>query len=957
MDDESSINSTPNPAINPLVSQEHVHLSPGANGILDVTPVNSFAAADDEPSPPSGHPERRNEEAFSSSSDGSDNNISDEGGSSRRSGGNESPVTSAPPIPNSLDDNDDNNQETEHGQTRERQSEWDKALRKGKPNTGHASKFFTEQKGDEDDFLSRADSNLLQEVSTAPSLDEKAVSTDTTTMKPAVAATKPAPSNSVTPVAASSSSITNYRPVGGNNKYLPGPTSVVSNSSGAPAAAASFAVMRPHPTDNLSAGVLPDVLIAMRQRIESLTLFDSDMMRLAATSDDDPMLQESIESLKRSFHQSISAAVLVSLSHKRYERRRLAAMEIEKVVRSLLHQGEVERVRAILLLLSDDYVRSTSEDAQSLFNVVKIMPVLAIQHFFILFEILRSLYADVDVDVRSGAELLDKKLKDVIVHAINSGTFTVEACVPVFARFVYIRNKATKRLTLTWLQELSEKLVGAPILEFLHLFLSGIFDMIGDPTAAIRLSALAFLQSVLPKILVLNTDTPLEENRMAVDFDKILQSLVTTMEHPDPFVRKVSMYWMSRIVKAHIGEDTTDQRSKIQDPEGSSSDVQEKSSVASAAAVSVRNSLPHVLPGVLLSIGDSYDGKVTGLGSNKDSFLPDQTTRSLAEQTNSCLQASVRRDGEAYVQHLDGFINALREELDSPGGMNSRHSTAVERTPYRMDVKLDGSGIERPGWFRESEDEGNPPVDDSLIMSRLCALHWIIVLYESVVPDLLKADYAKEFIYAIIHQFVHNPPKEIIEKSLEVLAKITKIVPGEEVDRISSQMAMTKLGNPAWASNGSGSEDVAPAIMNESSIDYALLILGADRKKQTCRDREVFWALIQLHSYNENLLQDLTGVITYMCKLQPSEFVMVSFAVELDRFIRKKSTPSKNENQSLNVVSHEEVPQKDLKFVSSFVQHMSHVLLNAEEAIDVRKSLKDCVGSKGSSERDRQMSR
>ena len=116
-------------------------------------------------------------------------------------------------------------------------------------------------------------------------------------------------------------------------------------------------------------------------------------------------------------------------------------------------------------------------------------------------------------------------------------------------------------MTLTWLQELSEKLVGAPILEFLHLFLSGIFDMIGDPTAAIRLSALAFLQSVLPKILVLNTDTPLEENRMAVDFDKILQSLVTTMEHPDPFVRKVSMYWMSRIVKAHIGEDTIDDKS------------------------------------------------------------------------------------------------------------------------------------------------------------------------------------------------------------------------------------------------------------------------------------------------------------------------------------------------------------------------------------------------------------
>lgn len=519
----------------------------------------------------------------------------------------------------------------------------------------------------------------------------------------------------------------------------------------------------------------------------------------------------------------------------------------------------------------------------------------------------------------------------------------------------FIVFQATKRLTLTWLQELSEKLVGAPILEFLHLFLSGIFDMIADPTVAIRQSALAFLQSVLPKILVLNTDTPLEENRMSVDFDKILQSLVTTMEHPDPFVRKVSMYWMSRIVKAHIGEDPVDE-SDLNDPEAPS--APEKSPIASAATVSVRNSVPHVLPGILLSIGDTYDNKAAGTGSSKDSFLPDQTTRSLAEQTNSCLQTSVRRDGEAYVQHLDGFIVALREELDSPGGMNSRHSAAVDRAPYRMDVNVDGTGIERPGWFRASEDEAKPSADDSLIMSRLCALHWIFVLYESVVPDLLKADYAREFVYAIIHQFVHNPPKEIVYKSLEVLAKITVPVTGEEVNRMVKVVSLSKLNNPSWASASSGADDGPEIPMTEPSIEYALTILGSDRKKLSSRDREVFWALIQLHSYNENLLQDLTSVITYMCKLQPSEFVMVSFAVELDRFIRKKTAKRKTENESPNTPSSAiEVSQKDLMFVSSVVQHMSHVLLNAEEASDVREALKDCVGSKGNSERDRQLSR
>jgi hypothetical protein len=91
------------------------------------------------------------------------------------------------------------------------------------------------------------------------------------------------------------------------------------------------------------------------------------------------------------------------------------------------------------------------------------------------------------------------------------------------------------------------------------------------------------------------------------------------------------------------------------------------------------------------------------------------------------------------VQHLDGFIVALREELDSPGGLSARNAPAVERTPYRMDVAQDGTGIESRGWFRASNDTKDRS-DDSMIMSRLCALHWVIVLYESVVPDVLKAD-------------------------------------------------------------------------------------------------------------------------------------------------------------------------------------------------------------------------
>jgi hypothetical protein len=138
------------------------------------------------------------------------------------------------------------------------------------------------------------------------------------------------------------------------------------------------------------------------------------------------------------------------------------------------------------------------------------------------------------------------------------------------------------------------------------------------------------------------------------------------------------------------------------------------------------------------SIGDTFHTKAT----TKDSFLPGQTTHALAEQTSACLQYAVRRDGKAYVQHLDSFIVALREELDSPGGLNGRNAPAIERKPYRIDVKQDGTGIESQGWFRASQETKEADVD-SMVMSRLCALHWIIVLFEHVVPDMLKADVRK----------------------------------------------------------------------------------------------------------------------------------------------------------------------------------------------------------------------
>ena len=691
-----------------------IEISSSVDEILDVTPVTSYdeeengdaSWAQSRGSPllsslfygDNGRPLRpkKNEDAFSSSSEEEEEDREDSMTIEGDVASEEEKKKDEVDCPTNPDDAIVTNTT---GETTPNQSEWDKALKTGKPSTGHVTDLSfsraTPARATKKTAALHAES-VHTPLRSPPALRKKSTLPEEDAMASLSSFQPPSllPDSSVSARSNQSQSIASTFATGRSSMHVSITATTVSgavhsgklphhhhqrqpSTSSTILSGTAASSVRPldNDSDHLSAGVLPDVLMTMRQKIESMTLFDSDIMKLAAEQvddGDDPEVQETRESLKRSSQQSISAAVLVSLAHKRYERRRLAAMEIEKVVRSLVQQKRpehMERVRAILLLLSDDYVRSTSEDArkggvvalaacaiglkkapdeeaaecrdlilasvvhacqdhsvrvryyatESLFNVVKVIPSLAIQHFFILFEILRSLFADVHPDVRSGAELLDKKLKEIIVGAINSGVFTAEACVPVFARFVHMRNKATKRLTLTWLQELSEKLIGAPILEFLHLFLGGIFDMVADPTVAIRQSALAFLQSVLPKLLVVNSEAidDMDDEGMKVNFDKILQSLVATMEHANPFVRKVAMYWMSRIVRAHMGIDDQQQvvqlasdssSTRMMAPDGTMSPVKASAETAnsaedkrlSAATLSVRNSVPHVLPGILL---------------------------------------------------------------------------------------------------------------------------------------------------------------------------------------------------------------------------------------------------------------------------------------------------------------------------------------------------------------------
>ena len=139
----------------------------------------------------------------------------------------------------------------------------------------------------------------------------------------------------------------------------------------------------------------------------------------------------------------------------------------------------------------------------------------------------------------------------------------------------------------------------------------------------------------------------------------------------------------------------------------------------------------------------------------------------------------------------------------------------------------------------------------------------------------------------------------------------------------------------------------------EGSVKYALGLLDMTKLQLQSRDREVFRGLIELHAYNTHLIMDLSRVVAYMCRLQPPEFVFVSFVVELERF-----TSIQIAAQRANGGTPQQPPlSRNLQFVSSFIAQMCHVLLNAKEAKSLRDALKDCVSKPESSEEDKQRKR
>ncbi|PNX93522.1 protein VAC14 [Trifolium pratense] len=291
---------------------------------------------------------------------------------------------------------------------------------------------------------------------------------------------------------------------------------------------------------------------------------------------------------------SIPAAVLRNLADKLYEKRKNAALEIENIVKQLTANGDHDKIKAVINLLTNEFINSpqanhrkggliglaaatvglTSEASQhlesivlpvldsfsdqesrvryyaceALYNIAKVVRGDFILYFNNIFDALCKLSADSDGNVQSAAHLLDRLVKDIVtesdqfryrisyVQLLNRASI-VERRKHHEER-MNVLNPYVRQFLVGWITVL-DSVPDIDMLGFLPDFLDGLFNMLSDSSHEIRQQADSALSEFLQEI----------KNSPSVDYGRMAQILVQRAGSPDEFTRLTAITWINEFVK------------------------------------------------------------------------------------------------------------------------------------------------------------------------------------------------------------------------------------------------------------------------------------------------------------------------------------------------------------------------------------------------------------------------
>ncbi|TRY60954.1 hypothetical protein TCAL_10641 [Tigriopus californicus] len=274
----------------------------------------------------------------------------------------------------------------------------------------------------------------------------------------------------------------------------------------------------------------------------------------------------------------LSTACARALNDKMYDKRKAAAMEIEKMTREFVSVDNKAQIKKLLKVLGVDFAASqnpnmrkggliglsaagiglsteshlyieellrpimtclTDTDSrvryyacESLYNILKVSKHLIVPIFNDIFCAMGMVVTDLDQNVRTAAELLDRLLKNV---ATESKDFDLRGFVTVLKERLYSRDPFARQFHLGWISDL-EQVPDSRVVDFLPEILDQLFIILGDPNADIHVNC----RNVLGRFLCHVQD----HDESELDYALMINILITHAQSDVGRMQVMALDWI-----------------------------------------------------------------------------------------------------------------------------------------------------------------------------------------------------------------------------------------------------------------------------------------------------------------------------------------------------------------------------------------------------------------------------
>eukprot|EP01083_Nonionella_stella_P286811 976219_1 len=278
----------------------------------------------------------------------------------------------------------------------------------------------------------------------------------------------------------------------------------------------------------------------------------------------------------------LPAVVIRNLGDRSYEKRKTAALEIERLVKEYHTKSDRAKISSLINFLRDEFIESKQANyrkggliglaavsiglmkdtsryldlmlppilslfkdqesrvryyaCESMYNLSKVARENILKYFNNIFDGLCMVCADVDMDVKNGAQLLDRLVKDIVTEC---DMFDIDGFIPLLQERIRIKNPFIRQLLVGWITIL-DSVPDIDMLKYLPEYLDGLFNMLSDTEKDIRQQANHALSEFLREI----KETP------SVDLGQMVPILVDQCKASStPAIGRVTaLQWLDQFI-------------------------------------------------------------------------------------------------------------------------------------------------------------------------------------------------------------------------------------------------------------------------------------------------------------------------------------------------------------------------------------------------------------------------